>query len=55
MPDYIQILPAIPKTASEKPQERYLAQAFTSRPDTTYAINDYVINNYVINNYIVND
>ena len=28
MPSYLQVVPEIPKTASEKPQERFLLEAF---------------------------
>lgn len=37
VPDYLQLLDEIPKTASEKPQERFLIDAFQSRPDDVYA------------------
>ena len=33
VPDFIQLMEEIPKTASEKPQERFLAEAFSNRPD----------------------
>ena len=36
MPDFIQLLQEIPKTASEKPQERFLVEAFSNRPDDVY-------------------
>ena len=32
IPDFIQVLDEIPKTASEKPQERFLAEAFKTNP-----------------------
>jgi crotonobetaine/carnitine-CoA ligase len=32
VPDFIQVLDEIPKTASEKPQERFLVEAFESKP-----------------------
>ena len=32
VPDYIQVLDEIPKTASEKPQERFLVEAFEAKP-----------------------
>ncbi len=41
LPDYIQVLDEIPKTASEKPQERFLIEAFTSRPANVHAATDY--------------
>jgi crotonobetaine/carnitine-CoA ligase len=37
VPDYIQVLDEIPKTASEKPQERFLAEAFEANPADVYA------------------
>jgi carnitine-CoA ligase len=36
VPDYIQLLDEIPKTASEKPQERYLVEAFEATPNDVY-------------------
>jgi crotonobetaine/carnitine-CoA ligase len=36
VPDFIQVLGEIPKTASEKPQERFLAEAFEARPEAVY-------------------
>ncbi len=36
VPDYIQLVDAIPKTASEKPQERFLAEAFEANPGTVH-------------------
>jgi crotonobetaine/carnitine-CoA ligase len=37
VPDYIQVLDEIPKTASEKPQERFLVEAFEANPADVYA------------------
>lgn len=37
VPDYIQVLDEIPKTASEKPQERFLVEAFTANPGGVYS------------------
>jgi len=37
VPDYLQIVDEIPKTASEKPQERYLAERFPHDPVWTPA------------------
>jgi crotonobetaine/carnitine-CoA ligase len=41
VPDFIQVLDEIPKTASQKPQERFLAEAFENRPQDihTAAVN----------------
>jgi crotonobetaine/carnitine-CoA ligase len=36
IPDFIQVLDEIPKTASEKPQERFLVEAFEQRPQDVY-------------------
>jgi crotonobetaine/carnitine-CoA ligase len=36
IPDFIQVLAQIPKTASEKPQERFLIEAFEARPEEIY-------------------
>ncbi len=36
VPDFIQVLDEIPKTASEKPQERFLEEAFRARPEDVY-------------------
>ena len=36
VPAYLQIIPEIPKTASEKPQERFLLQAFQARRDCLF-------------------
>lgn len=41
VPDYIQVLGEIPKTASEKPQERFLVEAFESDPDSVHAQSNY--------------
>jgi crotonobetaine/carnitine-CoA ligase len=41
VPDFIQILDEIPKTASEKPQERFLVEAFEQQPDARHAASDY--------------
>jgi crotonobetaine/carnitine-CoA ligase len=41
VPDFIQVLDEIPKTASEKPQERFLVEAFETRPGDVYAARDY--------------
>ena len=38
LPGFIQVVEDIPKTASEKPQERFLVEAFTSRPDQVYRV-----------------
>jgi len=32
VPDFIQVMDEIPKTASEKPQERFLVEAFENKP-----------------------
>lgn len=37
VPSFIQVVPEIPKTASEKPLERLLAQALTDHPDNVHA------------------
>ena len=37
VPDFIQVLDEIPKTASEKPQERFLVDAFKADPRNVYA------------------
>jgi len=39
VPDFIQVLDEIPKTASEKPQERFLVEAFAANPQDVYAAN----------------
>lgn len=36
VPSFIQVVPEIPKTASEKPLERLLAQALTDRPEEVH-------------------
>lgn len=36
VPDFIQVLDEIPKTASEKPQERCLVEAFRNRPQQVH-------------------
>ena len=36
VPDYIQVLDEIPKTASEKPQERFMVEAFAAKPQDVY-------------------
>ncbi len=36
VPDYIQVLDVIPKTASEKPQERFLLEAFEADPGSVH-------------------
>jgi crotonobetaine/carnitine-CoA ligase len=36
VPGFVQVLAQIPKTASEKPQERFLIEAFEARPDTVH-------------------
>ena len=41
VPDYLQVLDAIPKTASEKPQERFLVESFESSAHDVYATTDY--------------
>jgi crotonobetaine/carnitine-CoA ligase len=37
VPSYLQIVPEIPKTASEKPQERFLLDAFAPDAPNVYA------------------
>ena len=37
VPSYIQVLDAIPKTASEKPQDRFLLDHFENEPQHVYA------------------
>lgn len=37
VPSYLQVVEEIPKTASEKPQERFLAEAFTADPGGVHA------------------
>lgn len=36
VPSYIQLTPEIPKTASEKPQQRFLEEAFRGQPGQVY-------------------
>jgi crotonobetaine/carnitine-CoA ligase len=36
VPGFVQVLTQIPKTASEKPQERFLVEAFEARPETVH-------------------
>jgi crotonobetaine/carnitine-CoA ligase len=36
VPSFVQLLTQIPKTASEKPQERFLVEAFESRPELVH-------------------
>lgn len=36
VPSFIQVLPEIPKTASEKPQERFLAEELSARPQDVH-------------------
>ena len=40
VPDFIQVLDEIPKTASEKPQERFLVEAFEANPADVYSAAD---------------
>jgi crotonobetaine/carnitine-CoA ligase len=40
VPDFIQVLDEIPKTASEKPQERFLVEAFETNPGDVYSARD---------------
>jgi crotonobetaine/carnitine-CoA ligase len=42
VPDFIQVLDEIPKTASEKPQERFLVEAFDDNPQDVYAAKNYL-------------
>jgi crotonobetaine/carnitine-CoA ligase len=37
VPDFIQVMDEIPKTASEKPQERFLVEAFDNTPQDVHA------------------
>jgi crotonobetaine/carnitine-CoA ligase len=37
VPSFVQVLAEIPKTASEKPQERFLLEHFTAHPDCVHA------------------
>jgi crotonobetaine/carnitine-CoA ligase len=41
VPDFIQVLDEIPKTASEKPQQRFLAELFTANPAAVYAASNH--------------
>jgi len=41
VPSYIMFLDEIPKTISEKPQERFLKQNFEERPELVYKLEDY--------------
>jgi len=36
VPRYVQVLEQIPKTASEKPQERFLVEAFETQPNSVF-------------------
>ena len=36
VPQYVQLVDAIPKTASEKPQERFLIEAFSAQPQRVF-------------------
>lgn len=36
VPTFVQVLPAIPKTASEKPQDRFLLEAFAAHPASVH-------------------
>ena len=36
VPSYLQVVDEIPKTASEKPQERFLLEAFTANPKALF-------------------
>ena len=38
VPDFIQLVDEIPKTASEKPQERFLVEAFDRTPQDIHAL-----------------
>ncbi len=40
VPSYLQVLTEIPKTASEKPQERFLLEAFSAQPGNVYSESD---------------
>jgi carnitine-CoA ligase len=37
VPSYLQVVTEIPKTASEKPQERFLLQAFTEQSESIHS------------------
>ena len=41
VPDFIQVIDEIPKTASEKPQERFLVEAFEVNPGDVHAATNY--------------
>ena len=41
VPGFLQLVDEIPKTASEKPQERFLLEAFDVAADNVYAASDY--------------
>ena len=41
IPSYVQVLPEIPKTASEKPQDRYLIDDLKQRRNPVYELEDY--------------
>jgi crotonobetaine/carnitine-CoA ligase len=41
VPDFIQVLDEIPKTASEKPQERFLVEAFEAKPGDVHTAQRY--------------
>ena len=41
VPSYIMIMEEIPKTISEKPQERFLKQNFKERPEKVYKLEDF--------------
>ena len=36
VPGFVQVLAQIPKTASEKPQDRFLVEAFEASPDSVH-------------------
>ena len=36
VPSYLQVVDEIPKTASEKPQERFLLEAFSANPEAVF-------------------
>lgn len=38
LPGFIQLVPEIPKTASEKPQERFLIESFRSHPEQLFQV-----------------
>ena len=43
IPSYVQVLPEIPKTASEKPQDRHLIDDLKQRRSPVYEFEDYAI------------